>query len=175
MGDQFQKPASKKTTTVVVVVIVLVLGLAWAGWEIFGKFKPGPPTPEQVRRSIWKFLAQQTKGKPFKPPLDLSAASVAGPASVVTVTTDADGRNAPAAFFLGWAFHGAGDDRQAISAWRRAAFIDPTIVPVHLALADIYQRLSQPALAIQALHAGLAALPQSPELLDRLSRIERHQ
>jgi tetratricopeptide (TPR) repeat protein len=78
----------------------------------------------------------------------------------------------PAAFLLGWAYHGAGDDRQAISAWRRAAFVDPTIVPAHLALADMYVRLSQPALAVQALRAGLAAVPQSRELRDRLSRIE---
>jgi len=77
------------------------------------------------------------------------------------------------AFFLGWSFHGAGDDRQAISAWRRAAYVDPTIVPAHLALADIYIELSQPALAIQALRAGLTALPESPELRDRLSRLER--
>jgi VWFA-related protein len=76
------------------------------------------------------------------------------------------------AFLLGWAYHGAGDDRQAITAWRRAAFVDPTIVSVHLALADTYVRLSQPALAIQALRAGLAALPGSPELLDKLSRLE---
>jgi VWFA-related protein len=76
------------------------------------------------------------------------------------------------AFFLGWSYHGAGDDRQAITAWRRAAFVDPSIVPVHLALADVYVRLSQPALAIQALRAGLAALPGSPELIDRLSRLE---
>lgn len=77
------------------------------------------------------------------------------------------------AFLLGWAFHGAGDDRQAISAWRRAAYTDPTIVPAHLALAEIYVRLAQPALAIQALRAGLAALPESPELRDQLSRLER--
>jgi VWFA-related protein len=81
--------------------------------------------------------------------------------------------NGGTAFLLGWAFHLAGDDRQAISAWRRAAFVDPTIVPAHLALADLYVRLSQPSLAVQALRAGLAALPQSPELLDRLSRLER--
>lgn len=90
-----------------------------------------------------------------------------------TAALDADARNAPAAFFLGWACHGAGDDRQAISAWRRAAFIDPTLVPVHLALADAYERLSQPELAVQALRAGLSALPHSPEILDRLSRLER--
>jgi hypothetical protein len=77
------------------------------------------------------------------------------------------------AFLLGWAFHGAGDDRQAISAWRRAAYTDPTIVPAHLALADIYVRLAQPALAVQAIRAGLNALPESPELRDRLSRLER--
>src|SRR6185295_10803012 len=84
-----------------------------------------------------------------------------------------DQADAMTAFFLGWAFHGAGDDRQAISAWRRAAFVDPTIVSAHLALADIYVQLSQPSLAIQALRAGLAALPESPELRDRLSRLER--
>lgn len=77
-----------------------------------------------------------------------------------------------AAFFLGWAYYGAGELRQAISAFRRAAFLDPQIVPAHLALADVYVRLSQPALAVQALRAGLVALPQSPELLDRLSRLE---
>jgi VWFA-related protein len=81
--------------------------------------------------------------------------------------------NGAAAFFLGWALHGAGDARQAISAWRRAAYTDPTLVPAYLALADTYVRLSQPALAVQALKSGLAALPQSPELLDRLSRLER--
>jgi VWFA-related protein len=77
-----------------------------------------------------------------------------------------------AAFLLGWALHGAGQDRLAISAWRRAAFLEPTLVPAHLALADIYVHLAQPALAVQALRAGLDALPQSPELRDRLSRIE---
>jgi tetratricopeptide (TPR) repeat protein len=83
------------------------------------------------------------------------------------------GHEGATAFLLGWAFHGAGDDRQAISAWRRAAYVDPALVSAHLALADAYVRLAQPALAAQALRAGLAALPQSVELLDRLSRIER--
>jgi hypothetical protein len=46
-------------------------------------------------------------------------------------------------------------------------------VSVHLALADGYLRLSQPLLAVQALKAGLAALPSSPELLARLGQIER--
>ena len=80
---------------------------------------------------------------------------------------------ASTAFLLGWAHHGAGDERQAITAWRRAASADPTLVPVHLALADAYVRLSQPALAIQALRAGLEALPGSTELLDKLTRLEK--
>jgi len=84
----------------------------------------------------------------------------------------AEPNNAAAAFLLGWTYHGAGDDRQAISAWRRAAFVDPTLVSAHLALADIYVRLSQPALAIQALRAGLVALPESVELRERLSQLE---
>jgi VWFA-related protein len=105
----------------------------------------------------------------------LAAADYPGAIALFTAALEADGRNGPAAFFLGWSYHAAGDDREAISAWRRAAFIDPTIIPAHLALADIYVRLAQPALAIQALRAGLNALPQAPELLDRLSRLEPHR
>ena len=56
---------------------------------------------------------------------------------------------------------------------RRAAFLDPTIVPVRPALAEVYLTLSEPALAARALRAGRATLPQTPELLDRLSKIER--
>jgi VWFA-related protein len=102
----------------------------------------------------------------------LAAADYPSAVSAFQTSLSTEPQNASTAFFLGWAYHGAGDDRQAITAWRRAAFVDPTIVPVHLALADIYVRLSQPALAIQALRAGLAVLPGSPELLDRLSRLE---
>jgi VWFA-related protein len=85
---------------------------------------------------------------------------------------DAPGANAVSAFLLGWAYHAAGDDRQAISAWRRAVYMDPAIIPAQLALADLYVRLSQPALAVQALRAGLKAVPQSTELLERLSSLE---
>lgn len=84
-----------------------------------------------------------------------------------------DPRNALTAFFLGWAQEGAGDSRAALSAWRSAAFLDPSLVSAHLALADGYLRLSQPALAVQALKAGLAAIPSSPELQTRLHQIER--
>jgi len=81
---------------------------------------------------------------------------------------------APLAFVLGWAYEGAGDHTHAIGSWRAAATIDPKLLPAHLALAEAYIRLSQPALAAQALRAGLAALPDSPELQAKLAQIQRH-
>jgi predicted Zn-dependent protease len=85
----------------------------------------------------------------------------------------AEPANAAAAFLLGWTYHGAGDDRLAIGAWRRAAYLRPDFIPAHLALAEIFVSLSQPALARQALQSGLAAAPESPELRDRLARLDR--
>jgi VWFA-related protein len=85
---------------------------------------------------------------------------------------EANPTDARAAFLLGWAAMAAGDVRQAASAWRSAAFLEPTLVPAHLALADAYVKLAQPALAVQAVRAGLAALPESPELLDRLAQLQ---
>ena len=102
-----------------------------------------------------------------------AAADFAGAIAAFDAVLRLEPRAATAAFLQGWAFHGAGDDRQAISAWRRAVYLDPTLVPAHLALADTFTRLSQTPLALQAVRAGLAALPDSPELLDRLSRLER--
>ncbi len=75
-------------------------------------------------------------------------------------------------FILGWVHAAAGERRDAINAWRAAAFADPTLVPAHLAIADAYVRAAEPALAIQALKAGLRALPGSPELRERLAALE---
>lgn len=86
---------------------------------------------------------------------------------------ETDPKLAAAAFVLGWCYAGSGDDRRAIGAWRNAAMFDPSLVPAHLALADAYVRLSQPSLAAQAVRAGLTALPNSPELLGRLSELQR--
>jgi VWFA-related protein len=77
------------------------------------------------------------------------------------------------AFFLGWAQDGAGSSRGALSAWRTAAHLDPLLVSAHLALADGYLKISEPALAVQALRAGLTKLPESPELRARLSQVEQ--
>jgi VWFA-related protein len=97
----------------------------------------------------------------------------AGAVRALEAARDAEPHSALTAFFLGWAHEGAGDPRAALGAWRYAAHLDPSLVSAHLALADAYLRLSQPALAVQALKAGLAALPSSPELLARLGQIER--
>jgi VWFA-related protein len=105
----------------------------------------------------------------------LGAADYAAAMTAFNTVLDNDPKNAAAAFLLGWALHGAGQDRQAISAWRRAAYLDPLLVPAHLALADMYVQLAQPALAVQALRAGLTALPQSAELRERLSKLEARQ
>ena len=76
---------------------------------------------------------------------------------------------------LGWAFAANGDDRAAISAWRSSLVGDATLVPSYLALVDAYLRLGQRDLALQVVKSGLTALPSSPELLDRLARLEnRH-
>lgn len=76
------------------------------------------------------------------------------------------------AFFLGWAHDRAGDTRAALTAWRGAAHLDPTMVSAHLALAEGYLKLQQPALARQALRAGLDAIPDSAEIRQRLLQIE---
>jgi hypothetical protein len=87
---------------------------------------------------------------------------------------DAQPSNARIAFLLGWAQSGAGELPKAISAWRSAVYIDPGLVPGHLALADAYLRVAQPALAQQALRAGLTALPNAPELIEKLAAIQQY-
>ena len=95
----------------------------------------------------------------------------AGAATALQRSQDAEA-NALTAFFLGWAHEGARNSRAALSAWRSAAHLDPALISAHLALADGYLRLSERALAIQALKAGLTALPSSHELQTRLQQLE---
>ena len=103
-----------------------------------------------------------------------AGADYPGAASALELAFETDTaapRRALTGFFLGWSYAYLGDDRQAASAWRRAVFLDAGLVPAHLALAEAYVRLSEPALAVQALQTGLTALPDSPELRDRLARL----
>jgi tetratricopeptide (TPR) repeat protein len=96
-----------------------------------------------------------------------------GAASALKLAFDSEPQSSLTAFFLGWAHEGTGNTRDAISAWRNAAHLDPTLVSAHIALADAFMRLSEPALARQAIRAGLAVLPDSLELRERLARLEK--
>lgn len=95
----------------------------------------------------------------------------AGAAAELSRLFNAKPTDGQLAFVLGWARVGAGDDTGAASAFRSAAFLEPRLVPAHLALAETYLRLHQPALAAQALRAGLTKVPQSAELSDLLAKI----
>lgn len=97
----------------------------------------------------------------------------AGSASDFEQLFDASPNDANLAFVLGWARIGAGRQIAAASAFRSAAYLDPTLVPAHLALAETYLRLNQPALAVQALEAGLAKVPQSVELKQMLAGLKK--
>jgi VWFA-related protein len=86
---------------------------------------------------------------------------------------DADARDARAAFLLGWAQAAGGDDRAAVGAWRAAIAADPKLVPAYLAAIEGYLRLGQPDLALQVARSGLAALPESIELRNRVEGLEK--
>jgi VWFA-related protein len=94
-------------------------------------------------------------------------------ASELQAVMQLDATNAATAFVTGWACELAGDSRGAISAWRAAASIDPHLIPPYLALAESYVRLKQPALAVQALQAGLKSVPDSLELKNRLLTLQK--
>jgi VWFA-related protein len=84
-----------------------------------------------------------------------------------------DPTSAPAAFYLGWVRSSAGQDAEAVTAWRNAVLLDPRLVSGYLALADTYTRLGHPELATQALREGLKTNPTSVELQARLAEIGR--
>ena len=104
---------------------------------------------------------------------ELGREQYAESAALLGVAFDAQPDDAALAFVLGWARSGAGDRTGAVTAFRNAALLEPAMVPAHLALADTYLALGHPALAIQAVEAGLKAVPQSVELTRLLSSIKR--
>ncbi len=81
--------------------------------------------------------------------------------------------SAPAEFILGWVHLNAGRAPEAVTAWRNAVRLDPTMTSAYLALADTYVRLSHRELAIQVLRSGVAAMPKSVELQSKLDSLER--
>ena len=127
------------------------------------------PARAALRASTGPGAARAVKGFELFERADYPAAA-AELAAALAVERD----NAPIAFVLGWAYEGAGDHTHAIGSWRAAATIDPKLLPAHLALAEAYIRISEPALAAQAIKAGLLALPDSPELQAKLAQLQRH-
>ena len=81
--------------------------------------------------------------------------------------------DAALAFLLGWARIGADDRTGAVTAFRNAMRIEPTMTAAYLALAETYVELGHPALARQALEAGLGALPESSELRRLLAALKK--
>ena len=65
-------------------------------------------------------------------------------AALLGAAFDAQPDDAALAFVLGWARVGAGDRTGAVTAFRNAALLEPTMVPAHLALADTYLALGPP-------------------------------
>lgn len=104
----------------------------------------------------------------------LKAAKYAEAVAALTSAFDASGsKSAPSAFLLGWAQRGTGNFVAAVSMFRNAAILDPTMIPAHLALADTYLEMKEPALAAQALEAGIAKQPNAAELKRMLEMIKR--
>jgi VWFA-related protein len=146
---------------------------------------PPPPAPELRPRDVLESefvkstrAALRTSGRPGSTEatkgFDLfERAEYNDACTALAAAFAAQQDNAPLAFVLGWAYEAAGDHRHAIGSWRAAATIDPKLLPAHLALAEAYLRIAEPALAAQAVRAGLAALPDSPELQAKLAQILR--
>jgi tetratricopeptide (TPR) repeat protein len=155
--------------------------------EVVPGSRPLPPPPAEVvfhprdvlagdfvraaraamRASTMSAAVHATRGFDLFAQADYGAA-----AAELSEALKLDQTSAATAFVLGWAYEEAGDRRQAIGAWRAAATIDPKMVPAHLALADGYLRMSERALAEQAIRAGLTAMPGSSELQAKLAQIQ---
>lgn len=103
----------------------------------------------------------------------LRAAKYNEAAIALRAAFEANPKNAAVSFLLGWAERGQGNMVAAVSAFRNAAVLDPSMIPAHLALADTYLEMKQPALAIQALEAGLASQPNAAELKRLLETIKK--
>lgn len=96
-----------------------------------------------------------------------------GAAALLGLTFDAHPDDPALAFVLGWARLGASDATAAVTAFRNAALLEPTMVAAHLALAETYVSLGHRALAVQALESGLRAIPGAVELQRKLEDVKK--
>lgn len=142
---------------------------------------PQLPTPSEAATSAIAQSLVTTTGSPSEALANEGAALLGNGkySDAVTALSAAFAANPPnpkraaVAFLLGWAHRGAGHMTSAISAFRNAALLDSSMIPAHLALADTYLQLKQPALAVQALEAGLASQPNALELKRMLETIRK--
>jgi hypothetical protein len=74
---------------IIACAIIAAMLLGWGGWMLYGKLGGQPPTPAQVKRSIWKYLSKQAGTKDFKCDLDPGAASLADVSNITTLTNKA--------------------------------------------------------------------------------------
>jgi len=156
-------------------------GPAAATESLVGRLDPNAVLGGEVGRRFAADVqrrAARDAGDPFAAPAQAGLARFAqrdfqAAATAWKICLGLEAANAPAAFLLGWAHAGAGDDRSAVSAWRAAIVADSLMVPAYLALIDAYLRLGQPDLALAVARTGQLALPKSAELRDRVVRLEK--
>ncbi len=132
-----------------------------------------PPPSAAASDAATSAIAQAIVGPGTAGVTLLKSAKYAESATSLAAVFDANPTNASVAFVLGWAHRGAGNMTSAISAFRNAALLDASMIPAHLALADTYLQMKQPALAVQALEAGLASQPNAVELKRMLETIKK--
>jgi len=144
--------------------------------------RPAPPVPSAAADGIVASVLLADAATSPNPAVrraadgvnQLKAARYAEAATTLSAAFAASGeKSASMSFLLGWAERGAGKLVEAVSAFRVAATLDPSMIPAHLALADTYLELKQTALAIQAVEAGLARQPNSVELKQLLETIKK--
>ena len=120
---------------------------------------------EAVLTAVGSPAADDLVGLQLRGLAALGAEQYSDAASALAAAFRAKPDDADLAFVLGWAHVGAGNPPAAISAFRNAANLAPTMIAAHLALVEAYLAGGHRELALQAVEAGLRAVPQSVELL----------
>jgi hypothetical protein len=85
--QRFKQLSTEQQGAIIVGAISLVALLFWGGWMVYEKIIDRPATPEQVKRSIWKYLARHAGTKNFEPSIDLAALSLSNLTSTTAGTT----------------------------------------------------------------------------------------
>lgn len=132
---------------------------------------PPPPAPPSFAADTE--IARSITGLTPQGVALLKSGKYAEAVAALSAAFDLNPKEAAVAFVLGWSHRGTGNMTSAISAFRNAALLDPSMIPAHLALADTYLQLKETALAVQALEAGLASQPNAIELKRLLEIIKK--